>query len=301
VAHVLPNGLVVDFDGDAQLAASWCDADGCKRLDASARQLVDLDVAVDRRCFPQAAALRCLEGACPGGRGAKLLRASGDATAAAHAASVRIGEGPDDVCDFFGLARRGAVLASRLGALRGFDFAVEPLGVDRLFLKLARPAPRVALGGGGGGENEHDANWASPLCCGLAPQGPDVEGAASLAARGSWSVAGEAHGAPSANGEVHSEDDDGPAKTSDAALPRSLLDALTHSERAARAHGLSCAGTLNALARAHGDRVLRDRVSLAQAGLDQGRKRVIQRRFNVGVLEAISERKASTLRVRPER
>ena len=31
------------------------------------------------------------------------------------------------------------------------------------------------------------------------------------------------------------------------------------------------------------------------AGLDQGRKRVIQRRFNVGVLEAISERKASTL------
>ena len=31
----------------------------------------------------------------------------------------------------------------------------------------------------------------------------------------------------------------------------------------------------------------------------QGRKRVIQRLFNVGVLEA--ERKASTLRVRPER
>ena len=29
--------------------------------------------------------------------------------------------------------------------------------------------------------------------------------------------------------------------------------------------------------------------------LDQGRKRVIQRRFNVGVLEAMSERKASTL------
>ena len=33
----------------------------------------------------------------------------------------------------------------------------------------------------------------------------------------------------------------------------------------------------------------------------QGRKRVIQRRFNVGVLETISERKASTLWVRPER
>ena len=31
------------------------------------------------------------------------------------------------------------------------------------------------------------------------------------------------------------------------------------------------------------------------------RKRVIQRRFNVGVLEAIPERKAFTLRVRPER
>ena len=30
-------------------------------------------------------------------------------------------------------------------------------------------------------------------------------------------------------------------------------------------------------------------------GDGQGRKRVIQRRFNVGVLEAISERKASTL------
>ena len=36
-------------------------------------------------------------------------------------------------------------------------------------------------------------------------------------------------------------------------------------------------------------------------GLEQGRKRVIQRRFNVGVLEATSGRKASTLRVRPER
>ena len=36
-------------------------------------------------------------------------------------------------------------------------------------------------------------------------------------------------------------------------------------------------------------------------GESQGRKRVIQRRFNVGVLETISERKASTLRVRPER
>ena len=34
---------------------------------------------------------------------------------------------------------------------------------------------------------------------------------------------------------------------------------------------------------------------------DQGRKRVIQRRLNMGVLEAISERNASTLRVRPER
>ena len=33
----------------------------------------------------------------------------------------------------------------------------------------------------------------------------------------------------------------------------------------------------------------------------QGRKRVMQRRFNVGVLEATPERKASTLRVRPER
>ena len=33
----------------------------------------------------------------------------------------------------------------------------------------------------------------------------------------------------------------------------------------------------------------------------QGRKRVIQRRFNVGVLEAIPKRKGSTLRVRPER
>ena len=31
------------------------------------------------------------------------------------------------------------------------------------------------------------------------------------------------------------------------------------------------------------------------AGPKQGRKRVIQRRFNVGVLEAISERNASTL------
>ena len=30
-------------------------------------------------------------------------------------------------------------------------------------------------------------------------------------------------------------------------------------------------------------------------------KRVIQRRFNMGVFEAIAERKASTLRVRPER
>ena len=33
----------------------------------------------------------------------------------------------------------------------------------------------------------------------------------------------------------------------------------------------------------------------------QGRKRVIQRRFNVGVLEAIPKRKASTLCARPER
>ena len=32
-----------------------------------------------------------------------------------------------------------------------------------------------------------------------------------------------------------------------------------------------------------------------RAGVMQGRKRVIQRRFNVGVLEAVSERKASTL------
>ena len=36
-------------------------------------------------------------------------------------------------------------------------------------------------------------------------------------------------------------------------------------------------------------------------GAFQGRKRVIQRRFNVGVLEATPERKASTLLVRPER
>ena len=33
----------------------------------------------------------------------------------------------------------------------------------------------------------------------------------------------------------------------------------------------------------------------AEGGAVQGRKRVIQRRFNVGVLEAISKRKASTL------
>ena len=33
----------------------------------------------------------------------------------------------------------------------------------------------------------------------------------------------------------------------------------------------------------------------------QGRERVIQRRFNVGVLEASPERNASTRRVRPER
>ena len=36
-------------------------------------------------------------------------------------------------------------------------------------------------------------------------------------------------------------------------------------------------------------------------GYLQGWKRVIQRRFNVGVLEAVPERKASTLWVRPER
>ena len=35
--------------------------------------------------------------------------------------------------------------------------------------------------------------------------------------------------------------------------------------------------------------------------LERGRKRVIQRRFNVGVLEATPERKAPTLWVRPER
>ena len=35
--------------------------------------------------------------------------------------------------------------------------------------------------------------------------------------------------------------------------------------------------------------------------LARGRKRVIQRRFNVDVLEASFERNASTLRVRPER
>ena len=34
---------------------------------------------------------------------------------------------------------------------------------------------------------------------------------------------------------------------------------------------------------------------LLKDGLGQGRKRVIQRRFNVGVLEAIPKRKASTL------
>ena len=36
-------------------------------------------------------------------------------------------------------------------------------------------------------------------------------------------------------------------------------------------------------------------------GDTQGRKRVIRRLFNVGVLEAMSEKKASTLSVRPER
>ena len=36
-------------------------------------------------------------------------------------------------------------------------------------------------------------------------------------------------------------------------------------------------------------------VHVLDTGIDQGRKRVIQRRFNVGVLEATSERKASTL------
>ena len=38
-----------------------------------------------------------------------------------------------------------------------------------------------------------------------------------------------------------------------------------------------------------------DTILLDGAGDRQGRKRVIQRRFNVGVLEAISKRKASTL------
>ena len=36
-------------------------------------------------------------------------------------------------------------------------------------------------------------------------------------------------------------------------------------------------------------------------GFDRGRKRVTQRRFNMSVIEAIPERKASTPWVRPER
>ena len=49
-------------------------------------------------------------------------------------------------------------------------------------------------------------------------------------------------------------------------------------------------------------RLLRDYGALCRAqGLARGRTRVIQRRFNVGALEAVPERNAPTLSVRPER
>ena len=44
-----------------------------------------------------------------------------------------------------------------------------------------------------------------------------------------------------------------------------------------------------------------DLTEVAVHGDDRGRKRVIQRRFDAGVLEAIPTRKASALCVRPER
>ena len=96
-------------------------------------------------------------------------------------------------------------------------------------------------------------------------------------------------------------------KTRDRAALRSRLDRVERERDAARGDldaALAAAQHANEewkKALDQKDRVARLEKAKLRAGLDQGRKRGIQRRFNVGVSQAISERKASTLRVRPER
>ncbi|EGB02453.1 hypothetical protein AURANDRAFT_72852, partial [Aureococcus anophagefferens] len=231
VAGLAPRGFLATVDGDDDVRV---DADYCARLDASVRQLVDLDVVIERRVAPYAEAAAALRGA-----SLKALKAAHEPAADCHFAEVRLGEADRDVHGFHAARRAGAPLAASSKKLDGFDFALRPCGDGRtLLVELARPRPR----GGPGAD-------ATPLCCGLSAGAEgEAEGAASLAARGSWTSNGA---------------DDGAADGA-AAPPATLLAA---GDRAA-VHGLDCAGTLNALARAHGDRVLRDRVALAQASLD---------------------------------
>ena len=231
VAGLAPGGFLATVDGDDDVRV---DADYCARLDASVRQLVDLDVVIERRVAPYAKAAATLRGA-----SLKALKAAHEPAADCHFAEVRLGEADRDVHGFHAARRAGAPLAASSKKLDGFDFALKPCGDGRtLLVELARPRPR----GGPGAD-------ATPLCCGLSAGAEgEAEGAASLAARGSWTSSGADDGA--ANG---------------ATTPPATL--LAAGDRAA-VHGLDCAGTLNALARAHGDRVLRDRVALAQASLD---------------------------------